>query len=207
MSSLIKDDAVRYPARLKGTLGIPAFLVGYLLTFLWGAGLLQSVFGKVLVAKKSATPLTLAQFLATHGVSVPTWKGVGWLFYSAHFVSLSGPVRPNIISGAGGSLSLLRLVPPVVLVLAGALAAHGSYGRTIWHTGYSGALIFLGYFPAAVAGSLLFVVTIGLPMRPNILYSAVLVGAVYPVVFGAIGGGLMHEVHKRSVRREATVPS
>jgi hypothetical protein len=44
-------------------------------------------------------------------------------------------------------------------------------------------------------------------MRPSLLYSAVLFGAVYPIVFGAIGGGLMHEVHKRSVRQEATVPS
>ncbi len=36
---------------------------------------------------------------------------------------------------------------------------------------------------------------------------AFLVGAVYPIAFGAIGGGLMHEVHKRSVRQGATVPS
>ncbi|WP_435155179.1 hypothetical protein [Haladaptatus sp. DFWS20] len=32
---LVKDDAVRYPARKKGLLGILVFLVGYLLTFLW----------------------------------------------------------------------------------------------------------------------------------------------------------------------------
>ena len=48
-------------------------------------------------------------------------------------------------------------------------------------------------YPARLKG------TLGLP--------AFLVGAVYPIVFGATGGGLMHEVHKRSVRREATVPS
>lgn len=36
----------------------------------------------------------------------------------------------------------------------------------------------------------------GFPIRPNLLD---------PIAFGAIGGGLMHEVHKRGVREDATV--
>ncbi|WP_458188074.1 hypothetical protein [Haladaptatus sp. NG-WS-4] len=106
-----------------------------------------------------------------------------------------------MIRAAGGDLVLLFLVPPVVL----ALATRGSYGRNVWYSGYAGALIFLGYLPLAVAGTLLLRTSFQISAQPVFLAGIVIVGVIYPIVFGAIGGGLAHEVHKWRVRQRAEV--
>ncbi|WP_435155178.1 hypothetical protein [Haladaptatus sp. DFWS20] len=41
--------------------------------------------------------------------------------------------------------------------------------------------------------------------QPNVLFSLVIAGFIYPVVFGELGGAVMHEVHKRGVTEESGV--
>jgi hypothetical protein len=203
MSLLPRDDAVRYPAHVKGALGIPAYLLGYLVVFLWKGGQVTRALQSVTIPQEDP-PNTLAQYLASQGVSLPAWKGAGWLFYDAHFVPMNG-VSSSLIDSAGGTFMLLYLVPPVVLTAAGALAACGSQGRTIWHTAYAGALIFLGYFPLALFATFAFGVSADVFIQPSVFYAIPIAGVVYPVIFGALGGAIEHEAHKRRATQETGV--
>ncbi len=124
MSLLTKDDAVRYPARTKDTLGIPAFLFGFLLTYLWAGSRLHSAFAAATVHYQGDS-ITFARYLTTQGLTVPTWKGAAWLFYNAHFVPLSGKHTLNLISATGGNLTLLYAIPPILLTVTGTIAASG----------------------------------------------------------------------------------
>lgn len=200
MSLLPRDDAVRYPAREKGALGIPAYLLGYAVVFLWKGSEFATALPSVKLPE-SATADTLAQSFANQGVTIPTWKGAGWLFYNAHFVPVSGD---NLVDAAGGEFTLLYLVPPLILTAAGVLAARGSHGRTVWHTAYAGALVFLGYFPLALLGTFAFGVSADILIQPSVFYATPVAGVVYPVVFGALGGAIEHETHKRRSSQESS---
>lgn len=166
--------------------GAAAYVVGYVLTFV---------------------------FVTIDGVEssqIDSWKFVGWVFYGGHNADLeatasgAGQSQSETISIFGGELTgdltstipefLYLLLPVVVLVAAGFLV-YGMVGRRL-ETGTAagvGASVAVGYLVLAVVGTFLFEysqsalgaeVTYGPEMTTSIL----LVGIVYPVVFGAIGG-------------------
>ncbi|WP_435074469.1 transporter [Halorubrum sp. HHNYT27] len=181
------------PDRTSGTNGIVggaaagavAYLLGYLFTY---------------VTQQSAVEEQLAgvNFLADlfGGDPIPVWKAIGWVFYNGHFVntripSLVGGSRTvNLISQAeGGSLSLLFVVPPVLLFLAGLVAGRVAGATELVDGAKAGSLVIGGYLPLAVIGALLFRYSVGDgAVAPDVVTAVLLAGAVYPAGFGAAGG-------------------
>jgi hypothetical protein len=122
---------------------------------------------------------------------LPGWRAVGWLFYNAHgvrvrFVSADGVSTVDFIEAGGGSLAVLYLLPPVVLLLAGAVVAArvGASGPRQGMT--AGATVLTGYGGALVLG----VVPLGGSLGPYTAGPALpLLAAVgYPLAFGTMGG-------------------
>ena len=128
---------------------------------------------------------------------IPAWQAVGWLFYNAHFVDTEIPgfggarVRNFIAASDDGSLTLLYLVPPLLLLAAGFAAAFlanvddPAVGVPV------GASVTLAYLPLAIAGVFVFAYTIGDgSIAPDLVTAVLLAGVVYPAVFGSAGGAI-----------------
>jgi hypothetical protein len=165
--------------------GAVAYLLGYLFAY---------------VTQQSAVENQLAGFNLFAdlfgGDPIPTWKAIGWVFYNGHFVDtqvpslVGGSQLTNLISQADdGSLTLLFVVPPVLLTVAG-LAVSRVAGATEPVDGAkAGAFVLAGYLPLAVLGAFLFRYSVGDgTVAPDLVTAALLAGAVYPAVFGAVGG-------------------
>ena len=181
------DDSVLSGVGGGAVAGAAAYVFGYLSTY---------------VTQQNQVDEQLAgfNFLADLFGSdpIPAWQAVGWLFYNAHFVdteipSLVGSGRSlNLIAEAdGGSLALLYVVPPLVLLVAG-LAAGRLAGATKPVDGAkSGVLVLAGYLPLAVIGAFLFRYSVGDgSVAPDLITAVLLAGVVYPVVFAGAGGAL-----------------
>jgi hypothetical protein len=148
--------------------GIGIWIVGYLVAFiLW---MIESVNAFGTVNLGSAT----------------TWKVVGWILHGAHFVSVSvGPRSANVVTEAGGIYLVMVAVVPLLLFLAGVMLGSGGYGAA------AGASVAVGYLPLSLAGSFLFEVnflTVGI--GPDPLFSILIMGIGYPVLFGGLGGAI-----------------
>jgi len=173
------------------TLGAAAYVVGYIVTTLFAA--LDGV---------------------DWGSNVPSWKGNGWLFYGTHNVETT-----VTLTGSGQSASqnydifadpqnVTSTIPEIIYLLVPALTLAGlgylAYKRTSERqldggkAGALGATVIAGYFPLAALGAFLFeysssffggTATVG----PEVTTSIVLVGIVYPVVFGAVGAVVAHQ--------------
>lgn len=130
------------------------------------------------------------------GDPVPTWKAVGWVFYNGHFVDtrvpslVGGSQLTNFVSQADGALlSLLFVVPPVLLVAAGFAASRIAEASEPVDGAKAGALVLVGYLPLAAIGVVLFRYAVGDgTVAPDLVTAVLLAGAVYPAVFGAVGG-------------------
>lgn len=169
--------------------GAIAFVLGYLLTYLWqGPGVRE----------------TLADINAiielVGGQTIPVWKAVAWIFYNAHAVPLRFPsLGPGSGSrsliGGGGAPTLLYVLPPLVLLLVGAGVAWWAGSRDLTEGAIAGGSMVVGYLLLAVIGVFVFRYTIqDAFIGPQLVMSALIAGIVYPVVFGAIGGGLAGEL-------------
>jgi hypothetical protein len=181
------------PDRTSGTNGIvggavagaAAYLLGYLFAY---------------VTQASAVEDQLAGFNVFAdlfgGDPIPTWQAVGWVFYNGHFVDtrvpslVGGSQLTNLISQAdGGSLSLLYVVPPVLLVVAGLVAGRVAGATEPVDGAKAGAFVLVGYLPLAALGAFLFRYSVGDgAVAPDLVTAVLLAGAVYPAVFGAVGG-------------------
>ncbi len=174
-------------AAAGGVTGVAAYLIGYLAVYvtqrarieerLEGFNFVTDLFG---------------------GDPIPAWQAVGWVFYNAHGVATEVPqpfggVRvENFVSSAdGGSLAMLFVVPPILLIAGGiALAALGD-ANTPGDGAAAGALVAVGYFPLAVAGTFVFRYAVGEgTVAPDPVTAVLLAGIVFPVVFGAVGGAV-----------------
>jgi len=130
------------------------------------------------------------------GDPIPTWQAVGWVFYNGHFVDtrvpslIGGSQVTNLISQAdGGSLTLLFVVPPVLLTVAGLVASRVAGAAEPADGAKTGAFVLVGYLPLAVIGAFLFRYSVGDgTVAPDLVTAALLAGAVYPAAFGAVGG-------------------
>ncbi|WP_144797461.1 transporter [Halorubrum depositum] len=181
------------PDRTSGTSGIvggaaagaAAYLLGYLFAYVTQAGAIEDQLAGFNV---------FAELFG--GDPIPTWQAVGWVFYNGHFVEtrvpslVGGSQLTNLISQAdGGSLTLLYVVPPVLLVVAGLVASRVAGEREPADGAKNGAFVVAGYLPLAVIGAFLFRHTVReATIAPDLITAVLLAGAVYPAVFGAIGG-------------------
>jgi len=126
------------------------------------------------------------------GDPIPIWKAVGWMFYNAHFVEtvfqIGGVESRNFITGAdGGAVTLLYVLPPLLLLVAGVVAGRAAGASDPAEGAKAGAFVLAGYLPLAVIGAFLFRYAGG-EAAPDVITAVLLAGAVYPAVFGAIGG-------------------
>ncbi|WP_049983586.1 hypothetical protein [Halorubrum sp. BV1] len=168
-------------------LGAATYVLGYLVTFLTQSGRVED-------------QLRGVNFFADlfGRDPIPTWQGVGWVYYNAHFVdteipALVGGARSmNLISQAdGGSLGWLFVLPPLLLFVAGIAAGRFSGATDAVVGARSGALVVAGYLPLAVIGAFLFRRAMGDgTVAPTLVTAVLLAGAVYPAVFGSIGGAV-----------------
>lgn len=165
--------------------GTLTFALGYVVTFVW-----QSDSARESLQAYNA----VMEFLG--GDPVPVWQAVGWLFYNAHYVSVSYPTfgggrtSRNLIVD-GNAPTLLLLLPPVFLAIAGFVLARSA---DVYDTGPGarvGASVTVGYFVFALLGLVAFQYSAGdATMHPNYALGAILAGIVYPLLFGALGGAL-----------------
>ena len=184
----------RTPARpdlqtaLRGAAaGFAAFLVGYVLTYAWRAPAVEDSLSGLNV---------LARLLGVE--TIPTWKGVGWLFYGAHGVATRFPTATggtelvNLVEQSGdGTVAFLYVLVPVLLLLAGAVAARLADAWSAREGAVAGATVTVGYLLPAAVGTVLFAHAIadtGASIAPDPVTGILLAGVVYPLVFGGVGG-------------------
>ncbi|ELZ41928.1 transporter permease [Halorubrum californiense DSM 19288] len=130
------------------------------------------------------------------GDTISVWRGVGWVFYNAHFVDVEVPSlidaaqSVNFISQSDGGFTYLSVVPPLLLIVAGVAIARAAGATTPVDGAQSGALAVAGYLPLAVIGAFLFRYAVGdgASVAPTLVTAVLLAGLVYPAVFGAVGG-------------------
>jgi hypothetical protein len=158
-----------------------AYLLGYASTYLLASAPVRESLARTLVEFVTGEPAT--------------WKMVGWVFYSAHFVEtvipgLFGSSRTvDLVDALDAVPALLYLLPPVVLVAAGAVLARWAGASDIRDGATTGVAVAAGYFPLAAGGASLFVVVVGdAVVRPDLIPAAAVAGVAYPVVFGGLGG-------------------
>lgn len=168
---------------LGAVFGVGAWVLGYLLTYaLEGSQV------------KKAGAVNLVEAITGQEVA---WKIVGWLFYNAHFVetnvetSLFGTSAVNFIARSEGNAWVLYLVPPLVLLGAGALTARVLDRKTAAAGAKAGLLVVPAYFVLSVVGALVFAVQAGAASAaPDLLMAATLAGIIYPALFGGVGGSV-----------------
>ncbi len=166
--------------------GAVSYLTSYLLTYLWKAPAVADALQGINI---------IATFLGAD--AIPTWRGVGWLFYNAHFVRtrVPGPGGPSFVDFLASTDQgwVLMVAVPIVLILAGAGVAYRNDAIVAGRAAIHGAAVGVGYLPLAAAGTLLFAQQIadtGAQIAPDLLPAVLLAGLVYPILFGGIGGTL-----------------
>lgn len=171
------------------TAGLVSFGVGYVLTYAWRAPA---------VAESLRGLNVLAQLLGID--TIQTWKGVAWLFYGAHGVATRIPTAAggtrlvNLVEQSGdGTVALLYVLVPVLLLLAGVATARFHGTRSAREGALVGATVVVGYLLPAAVGTVLTAHTIGDTggtIAPDPVTGIILAGVIYPVVFGALGGAV-----------------
>ena len=174
--------ADRLPLGAGAAAGIGAYLLGYLITYVWQSGAIEE-------------RLQGFNFVATlfGGEPIPPWQAVGWLFYNAHFVDtrieVMGTQSQNFIAASdGGAIVLLYLVPVVLLLAAGVLLARVADADDPTTGAAAGASVAVGYAPLGIAGAFLF--SYDGSIAPTLVTAILLAGLAYPLVLGAVGGAV-----------------
>lgn len=178
----------RLPLGRGVLVGVGSYLFTYIVAFV--------AFGSRSEALVSETSVTTVNGQTTVGellsnTPLPTWKGVGWIFYGGTGVPIQvpGDVKMITVSISPGSARIV----PVIMVAVFILGGYWLYGSTSARAGqwkYAGIGISLGYLPLMVAGALIFSIRVkGFTAGPDIIY-AILVGLLIPIIAGAIGGKL-----------------
>jgi hypothetical protein len=178
------DDSLteRLPLAQGAAAGLGAYLLGYLITYVWQGGSVE---------ERLAGFNFIADLFGSEPIAV--WQGVGWLFYNAHFVrtritgGLGGPRSENFIAASdGGALALLYLVPVVLIFAAGLTVARLADADALADGAAAGVTVVLGYLPLALVGRFLF--SYDGSVAPDLVTALLLAGLVYPLLFGALGG-------------------
>lgn len=167
--------------------GLAAAVVGYLLTYLLTSGPIEDAL---------SLPFDLGPDIATSTV-------VGWTFYGMHQVQIATSGSLGGFSGSG-TASMAEagfwqgwyvVVPPLVLAVLGLAVASQAETPDVQTGVLAGGSIVAGYLPVAVLGTFLFTYSSGgenvsFTAAPDLATAVILMGLVYPIVFGALGGGL-----------------
>lgn len=177
----------RFPFRAGALAGAAAYLCGYLFTYLLTIERVRAELARMDV------DATLSLF-GSGGVA--PWKVTGWFFYGAHFVDVSVTSSAMDLStdvvevSAGDWRTLLFVLPPLLLLVAGALAARRAGVERVPVAAAAGLTPLPGYFALAFVGAFLTQITVVIASVGPELTRALAAGFVYPLVFGPLGGAL-----------------
>lgn len=148
-------------------------------------------------------------FMSLDGVSrmpseVPFWKTVGWIFYGVHFVnselSVNGQSQSiDIFQEASANSALTSTIPELVYYLAPIVilisAGYFTYLRatevnlSTSNAAAVGGTVIVGYFVLGIIGKFVFSESRAVgTFAPELAMSVVLLGIIYPLIFGGIGG-------------------
>lgn len=221
----------RFQVGRAAALGAAAYLVGVLLTDAWLGQTASAVAADVTVEVRAAAPgrgAVAEQPLASlvgPDIDPATWAG--WLWSNAHFVGVvewsyptSTVAAPNLLFAGDASWLVLFAVPPVLLAVAGALAARGESADTVAELpvlrlklpagAVRGMGVWVGYLPATVLGAFLFSVPTShaalAPFAPSLVGAVLIAGLAYPLAFGGLGGWLGPRLRSRADRSTADEP-
>ncbi|WP_224447100.1 hypothetical protein [Haloprofundus salilacus] len=185
------------PLRRSALVGAVVYALGYALTYTVTAGRASAV-AAVEIAGEYADPAPLGAVL---GSGPASWVTSGWLFYNAHLVPTSVPIADavnglggltnrSLLATLGGPLYPLYLLPPLLLVAAGYVVVLTASTPGENGARNAGASVVAGYFPLFLVGA--FVFTVGAAEAPTAASPAglpsVLLGLMYPLAFGGVGG-------------------
>jgi len=164
-----------FPLQQGALFGAGAFIVGYLVTFLW---LMIDISSEEMDA---------------------TFEAAGWLFFNAQFVRIEfdGPATLDFL-GLNASANVISL-PAIVFTIAVGLILFGAGyllttrllepGTTTDEGTVYGASIVVGYLPLSFLGALLFEMSyLNTEGTPDIFMAVLIAGIVFPAIIGALGG-------------------
>lgn len=184
--------------------------------------------GVVFISGLALSALTMIgwRLTAPHDLWVAHWTSASissldfyaWSFYSAHFVGISWEeglifgenFRILAHSPIGHAIFLFYLIPLVVLVVGGFGISYLTLSAQASITQYAvrGTTIAIGYGVTAIVGTAIFhgqttdLYREGIfVMRPDLGYTILLIGLLYPIVLGGIGGLLAKIVADSGVIR------
>ena len=178
-----------------------------------GAGFFIGVVAFVCGLALSAVTMIGWRLTAPHDLWIGDWTAgsitsidmYAWTFYSAHFVGISWEeglifgenFRILAHSPIGHSNFLFYLIPLVVLVVGGFAISYLTLSAKASITQYAvrGTTIAIGYGVTAIVGTAIFhgqttnLYREGIyVMRPDLGYTILLIGFLYPIALGGIGG-------------------
>jgi hypothetical protein len=186
----------RLPFRGGALAGAGAYLLGYLITYAVTVSHVRSELARMDVE---------AALSFFGGGGIPPWKITGWYYYGAHFVDVSVTSSAMDLSvdilgvSTGTPRVLLFFIPPVLLVVAGVLAARFARAERWTVAAAAGLTVVPGYFALAFVGAFLTQVSILIAAVGPELTTALAAGFCYPVVFGSLGGVLVATIqHSRA---------
>ena len=192
---------------VRGALiGVGAYVLGYILTFLFVEYEVNTDFSNTFSTPWQIDLDVIALFLKYPQIAGSDTDLAGWVFYNTHFVEIVVPEKGYETGSATANILLETsnltipavvwfLIPVLILVGAGYVTALFADRRTT-RTGnaIAGGTIVVGYLPLTGIGILLFTAAYGpntsyeVSMSPESLLAIGLMGIVYPVVLGGIGG-------------------
>ncbi|MEF8813388.1 MAG: hypothetical protein V5A55_06165 [Halovenus sp.] len=113
---------------------------------------------------------------------------IGWKFYDNHLVPM-GEMFGLLNTGLTIPTILYHLIPALFLFLAGRSVARslGSYEMPSQQLAVYGMTVIAGYLPMAVLGTIIFEMN---GVGPDLVVTVVIMGLIYPAVFGGLGGYL-----------------
>ena len=189
----VSSDAGTNVAASAGV-GVLAAAIGYLATYLLIASEVRELVGD----------------------DVAAWTAVAWFFYNAHLVdveasgsvgSFGGTETVNLIAESGSAnADLLYVLPPLVLLGAGALLAVRLEARDLGESVVAGAPVAIGYAVVMGLGAVVAEASsegtvvgfeVSRSIAPPLLPAIVLGGVLYPLVFATGGAVLAVAVRSR----------
>lgn len=187
--------------------GVASFVLGYFILYLTEGDQLMSDFTQGFT---QAGP-SLSE-LSQMGGSLPEkWQLTGQFYYVGHNADLSikasaagqSFTQTLSVNFFGGQNTMMWIAPIVALVVGGFLLARQYDFQSTGESAKCGAHVVAGYLPMAALGVFLFqwqttiessLMNASLTMQPHLMTSLLFAGVVYPVVLGAVGGALAHEM-------------
>lgn len=192
-----RNTSLRYPGGWRALWGALAYVAGFALFVPVSATHLRELLSGATITI-GASEFDVADVAPPEAISDAT--GAAILYANAQFVPLSLPLTTrsgtvagtaNLLLQAGGWYLLLFLVPPVLLAVSGAMATRDLYASNPTRRAKAATLQFTGTLPLGIGTVLGFTISApGGSGGPDILWGIVVLGWLYPTVFGALGGYL-----------------